>query len=689
MILFLILVVTGICGSGKGRAKTTDTNRTLYIDSPEQLISFAREVNEGNTYRGMRVALAGDLDMSGCQNFTPIGRWDGENFFYGVFDGQGHTIRNLTILPEGEAVNLGLFGVLGGIICNLKMENCYIEGNACGAFCSIAADDAQAAILNCEIKNVEIEAPFTNLIGGQYFGIAENCVIDGEGDVETLNSKLRRLHDVYELESVCVWSDSPAGVALSEEPAYLPAKSYLLLDGMYEGELYPLYEAEEDSYIFCVPSMSGSRNATLVLQMPDGRVLDEEVRLPDTGEMAVEAGGERYQFQFRFSENTATVFLDLTGMGGFEYLKESQEHMLPGIIQVLDETGQRQYVGQLERVRGRGNDSWTVPKQSFGLKLTNGGNILNMGKDKDYILLPGYRDASLLTYRMVWDMCREMQWEHALSGELVQLYADGNYCGLYFLTEKIETGAVRIPLQENGAPSGGFVLEFDMSNYEEPDVRIVTDIGNSYTFASPVAPTEEQQEYCRSFWNAFEEALYDPMGYNAEGKHYTEYIDLESFAAQWLFYELNGEVSVRSSVYFYKDAENTKDDRIHAYQPWDVEHSCAFMDIVHDRRMWSSAGLWQALSSHEDFAEEVRRQWEQVYLPMMEKVLAEDAVSDEEGVSSLSYYVERYRAASELNELRWGEEQNMAAKEAGIREWMNARIPYLQENLYKEEYFRE
>ena len=48
------------------------------------------------------------------------------------------------------------------------------------------------------------------------------------------------------------------------------------------------------------------------------------------------------------------------------------------------------------------------------------------------------------------------------------------------------------------------------------------------------------------------------------GKHFTEYIDLTSFANQWMIYELNMEISVNSSVYFYKDTDAHGDGKLHA-----------------------------------------------------------------------------------------------------------------------------
>lgn len=101
------------------------------------------------------------------------------------------------------------------------------------------------------------------------------------------------------------------------------------------------------------------------------------------------------------------------------------------------------------------------------------------------------------------------------------------------------------------------------------------------------------------------------------GKHFTEYIDLTSFANQWMIYELNMEISVNSSVYFYKDTDAHGDGKLHVSWPWDMEHSIHVAEYA--QQSWfatadtkpaglldpavSSPGVWR--SSTEPMAESV------------------------------------------------------------------------------------
>lgn len=78
-----------------------------------------------------RYHLAADIDLSGEQ-WIPIGGNENNseyNEFTGVFDGRGHTIRNMTITGNCNRQYIGLFGriIKGTIIKNLGMENTLID----------------------------------------------------------------------------------------------------------------------------------------------------------------------------------------------------------------------------------------------------------------------------------------------------------------------------------------------------------------------------------------------------------------------------------------------------------------------------------------------------------------------------------------------------------------------------------
>jgi hypothetical protein len=110
----------------------TDANRPIEISSPKQLAYLAMRVNSGVNYSGKHFRLMADLDLGG-REWTPIGQFgddpdDCSRHFCGVFNGNGHKIKNLTIINGGN--HSGLFGVIGAgaSIEKLHVIGCYVRG---------------------------------------------------------------------------------------------------------------------------------------------------------------------------------------------------------------------------------------------------------------------------------------------------------------------------------------------------------------------------------------------------------------------------------------------------------------------------------------------------------------------------------------------------------------------------------
>ena len=94
---------------------------TIGIGSAEALAQLATVVNSGNTLEGKTIVLTNDIDLSGYSSWNSI---DG---FYGIFDGQGHVIKNLKNSLFGCTLRAEIRNV--GISCNITVnENGYVGG---------------------------------------------------------------------------------------------------------------------------------------------------------------------------------------------------------------------------------------------------------------------------------------------------------------------------------------------------------------------------------------------------------------------------------------------------------------------------------------------------------------------------------------------------------------------------------
>ena len=111
---------------GNEGAVTVNKGKTIiYIDTVDELKTLAQIVNAGTTYKGAFIRLNADLDLNN-EPWTPIG--NSTYSFQGTFDGQNHTISNLSVDMAGKS-NVGLFGMTTeGEIKNLVVDNAKVVG---------------------------------------------------------------------------------------------------------------------------------------------------------------------------------------------------------------------------------------------------------------------------------------------------------------------------------------------------------------------------------------------------------------------------------------------------------------------------------------------------------------------------------------------------------------------------------
>ena len=107
-----------------------NTEATAFvIQNVPDLLAFARVVNtDRDTFAGKTVTLAANLDLAGVA-WTPIGEGNvggaskNNGFFAGTFDGQNHTIANVSASQTGTSPGSGLFGwVRGATIKDLSVS---------------------------------------------------------------------------------------------------------------------------------------------------------------------------------------------------------------------------------------------------------------------------------------------------------------------------------------------------------------------------------------------------------------------------------------------------------------------------------------------------------------------------------------------------------------------------------------
>lgn len=169
-----------------------DTDTEFVITTPEQLAGLSELVDGGNTFAGKTIKLGADLcfecyDANGeAVCFDPIGSYRHDLAFMGTFDGQGHTIENMSqntwALNNGYSysdLGLGLFGkVEDATIVDLTMDNISLSGES--AICGTVAATAYG---DCVFENITV----TNSSVADYQYYAGGIVGWASGDHKYIN----------------------------------------------------------------------------------------------------------------------------------------------------------------------------------------------------------------------------------------------------------------------------------------------------------------------------------------------------------------------------------------------------------------------------------------------------------------------------------------------------------------------
>ena len=133
------------------------------IASPSDLVTFSALLDAEPSSRSQHYRLTADIDMGGVSDFIPAGAGEGSKFT-GVFDGDGHTIRNLRVRRASHAA---LFGYLGGTVKNLVFEGAAIRSTA-GNYAAVVAAvvDGEAPV----IEKCRVDAESTVSASGNSAG---------------------------------------------------------------------------------------------------------------------------------------------------------------------------------------------------------------------------------------------------------------------------------------------------------------------------------------------------------------------------------------------------------------------------------------------------------------------------------------------------------------------------------------
>lgn len=218
----------------------------------------------------------------------------------------------------------------------------------------------------------------------------------------------------------------------------------------------------------------------------------------------------------------------------------------------------------LLQIKGRGNYTWIgFDKKPYRLKFDKKQEMLGMKKSKHFVLL-AHADDELGFMRNTtgFELSRRLGLPWTPSQQPVELVLNGDYRGLYFLTENIRVDEDRVNIVEQpdlaSDPTeitGGWLVEID--NYDtDPHVTIYDDGGRwgtnlFFTYKTPEELSSEQEKYLKNQMQMLNDMF---VSADKSVAPWTEFVDLDQLVRYYIVQEiLDDAESFHGSCYLYKD----------------------------------------------------------------------------------------------------------------------------------------
>ncbi len=228
------------------------------------------------------------------------------------------------------------------------------------------------------------------------------------------------------------------------------------------------------------------------------------------------------------------------------------------------------YDGQIG-IEIRGSSSQSFPKKQYGFETqnpdrsNNNVSLLGMPEENDWILNAPYVDKSLIRNVLAYTISNQLGF-YAPKTQLCEVLINGEYVGVYVLTEKIKRDVNRVDISRLNANdnfgddvTGGYIIKIDKQTGTSCDNNFYTSIENTeiqYEYPKCDKITECQMEYINAYIDDFENALYSEK-FRDPSIGFRKYIDVETYINMFICIEMAKNVDgYNLSSFLSKDRES-------------------------------------------------------------------------------------------------------------------------------------
>lgn len=395
----------------------------------------------------------------------------------------------------------------------------------------------------------------------------------------------------------------------------------------------------------------------------------------------------------------AVAVMDITTENGAPIKGKDKEHYVNCTITVDHPDDQWDYTGT-GRIRGRGNSTWEwYDKKPYRIKLDEKASIVGLAAEKDWVLLANFRDPTHMMNTFVFELGHVMGMPYTNHSRYMEVTLNGEYIGLYQLTEQIEQGKNRVAVDD----VEGVLIALDVD--DGPEHSSSKDNFWSEIYQMPVCvkfPEDIDVTGIKKDFAQLESAILsirkskgNAAAIKAGMDKVRELLDVQSFIDFLIIQELvyNVELAAPRSMYMHKDKGGkwvmgplwdfdagfdfdwgTMTDGHHFFE--DYREYVLGPDPIHHAGSYWVPEFFTDMFRSDEFCEEFIARWEEISPLIMTEVWA-----------NTEKYINAAENAMVRNSQRWPiyfpsdswpqEEINFATEIANMYSWLSYRVSHL------------
>lgn len=343
----------------------------------------------------------------------------------------------------------------------------------------------------------------------------------------------------------------------------------------------------------------------------------------------------------------ATYYLDAIGLEGYESIGSASAPLTM-------------------EIKGRGNYSWTgFDKKPYRIKLADKQPLLGMKKSKHFALLAHADDSNdrkgFMRNAVGFELSRMIGLTYTPDARPLEVVLNGDYIGLYFLTEHIRVDKDRVNIVEQDDEetdsekiTGGWLVEID--NYDDDPHITIKEGGKTtmwITYKTPEVLSSQQEQYLTEQMKLIDNLVYG----DKNSEELWNYLDMDALAKFYIVQELTDNYeSFHGSCYLHK--ELGENEKWYFGPVWDFGSS-----FNRDKSQYMYQGdVWHnhwipEICKFPAFMNRVKEIWNEFYngdynniynfIDTHENLIAQAAVKDKErwsqyhGSQTIGTYIER------------------------------------------------